>query len=224
MGILEALTILFAPDDCLSCSREGSLLCDSCFRFVPPLPYRCLICAVVTDSSAICNACLAHQPYEGLQVATHYSGLAKLLVASLKFRGNRSAGRIMAQMLVSGTRLNESTIIAHMPATTAHVRQRGFDQAAVIAKHIVRINGGSFASVLRRSGSRHQFGSDRSTRLKQLATTLRVTGNMSGKRIVLVDDVVTTGASLRAATEVLLAAGAERVDCLVFAQAMKTDK
>lgn len=225
MGILETLTAMFAPDDCLQCGREGSLLCADCFAYVPSLPNRCLVCSARAPEAAICKTCLPEQPYSSLGVAAHYSGIARLLVACLKFRGNQSAARIMGLVMSRKVgALADQVLITHMPATTAHVRQRGFDQAALIAKRLALLSGRSYASVIRRSGSWHQLGADRQTRLIQLSAALRVTQNVAGRHVLLVDDVVTTGSSLKAATEVLLAAGAERVDCLVFAQAFTAKK
>jgi len=219
MSIIERLTTLFAPDDCLLCGREGALLCHGCQPKLPPPVGRCFRCQRAT-SGAACKHCLESAGLNSLHVATNYSGASKLLVACLKFRGNQSAARIMASVMYSGTPLFTEALIVNMPATTAHIRQRGFDQSALIARHLSRRTQQRYTVALRRSGQHHQLGAGREQRLQQLSSSLSVRSVIRDRRIILVDDVLTTGASLSAAAHALLAAGAQAVDAVVFAQSI----
>lgn len=222
MSILESLTALFAPDDCLVCGREGSLLCASCFTQLPSLPGRCFGCHQQIVNGVACGTCLSLSGCISMSAAASYDGSAKQLVGWLKFRGNQSAARIMAACMASGpVDLPPSALLVHVPATTEHIRQRGFDQAELITRELSRLLRLPRASLLRRTGHKHQLGADRQTRLAQLqdTVTVRRPDRCRGVAVVLVDDVLTTGSSIHAATEVLLAAGATRVDAVAFAQA-----
>lgn len=98
---------------------------------------------------------------------------------------------------------------------------RGYDQARLIARACARQADLPHASLLLRLGQQRQVGLKRQQRLSQLeqAFEIRNTERVRGAHIMLVDDVVTTGATLEAATKVLKAAGANRVEAIAFAQA-----
>ena len=160
-------------------------------------------------------------PCTTITASTGYHGLAKQLVTSLKFLGKQSAARIMAEHMATRLLPAPTVILTHMPATTSHIRQRGYDQAELITYHLARLTGCRRLTLLARSGQQHQLGSKREQRLSQLTRALRVkhASRISGKHIIVIDDVLTTGSSVRAAATVLVAAGAARVDVLTFAQA-----
>jgi ComF family protein len=230
MSLLERLTALFAPDECLSCRREGQLLCEDCSVLLAGPVGACFGCYTDIDiGSVACRTCLQQSGCSSIRAAVDYQGVAKQLVTSLKFIGNQSAARIMAdRMLASWATLIgpplTDVLITHVPATTEHIRQRGYDQAALLARSLAHQTGAARATLLARTGHRHQLGASRHERLAQLTGALRVrqTSLLSGSSVLLVDDVLTTGASIRAATNVLLKAGAKQVNVLVFAQSAAT--
>ncbi|MDB5169974.1 MAG: putative Phosphoribosyltransferase [Candidatus Saccharibacteria bacterium] len=221
MSLIDTLTSLFAPDDCLSCRREGSLLCGVCAKALHQPPGTCFECYAAIDG-IVCSACLQRSGCGSITAAADYQGVAKQLVASLKFLGNQSAAKVMAERMMNVYAPPPDTLVIHMPATAQHIRQRGYDQAALLAKQIVRLSRCSRASLLVRHGRQHQLGSDRRERLTQLQNVLHVKRQESiqGRHVLLVDDVLATGASVKAATAALLGAGAARVDVLVFAQSI----
>ena len=223
MSILERFTSLFAPDDCLNCGREGALLCRACLPALPSLKDRCFGCQTQIKGAG-CPACMQSAGLTQLAATADYAGPAKLLVASLKFRGNQSAARLMAVRMAYY--LPSDALLVHMPATTAHVRERGFDQSHLIARHLSRLSGLPYNDLLRRHGHQHQLGASRQERLRQLSAALSVPSprQVAGKHVVLVDDVLTTGSSLTAAVAVLRQAGASRVDAVVFAQSLHMGK
>ena len=219
MSFLERLTSLFAPDDCLLCGREGSLLCAQCATALCPPPGICFGCGCQINGVG-CPACLQDSGLSSLAAAARYTGVARALVAQLKFNGNQSAAGIMTRAM--SAYVPEDCVIVHMPATAPHIRQRGYDQAQLMVKRLQPPRMAQRASVLARTGDKHQLGARRDERLQQLQSSLRVTKPelVRGRRVLVVDDVLTTGSSLRAAAASLLAAGASRVDGLVFAQAV----
>jgi ComF family protein len=161
-------------------------------------------------------------------VSTNYEFAAQKLIKIYKFGHQRPAAESLAGLMVK-TLLNFNDIndlqsldyvIVPVPTASSRIRQRGFDHSAHLARQIaIRLNY-QFSNALTRLGQTRQVGAERSTRLKQPfgSYLVRYSHMVNGQNILLVDDVVTTGATLRAATRVLRAAGAARVDALVFAK------
>ncbi len=150
------------------------------------------------------------------------------MVWKLKFGRAQSCGAEIAKLTVERLRLNEKLagrhvdlLVTHAPTATSRVRQRGYDQAALIAKSLASNADIPCASLLRRRGHQEQIGATKQQRAMQLAGAFYTVrqDKIVGKHIILVDDVITTGATLESAARVLLDVGARRVDAIVFAQA-----
>lgn len=224
MLILDKLISLYAPFNCLGCGIENkALLCPICTQTIPPVPSRCYRCMAVTHDYAVCDRCRRYTPLRHVTVAVHYDGVAKELLHTAKYeRAVHGLSEIAEIMKDHMEHLYEEgyDYIVPVPTATSRVRQRGYDQAEVLASHIARGIAIPNASLLLRFGQAHQVGAGRITRLKQLqgAFRLKDTAKVSGRRLLLVDDVITTGATLEAAAAVLKKAGAARVDAIVFAQ------
>jgi ComF family protein len=111
------------------------------------------------------------------------------------------------------------TLLVPVPTATQRARQRGYDQADLLARELSEILGLPHQYLLSRLGQARQVGTGRKQRAAQLAKAFRVKGRVPiNSHIMLVDDVVTTGATLEAAATILKKAGAKRVDAVIFAQ------
>lgn len=221
MSIIDYFIGRLAPYDCLGCGLEGYLICSACLAKMPSASERCYRCYVPSPGSATCVTCLTPDCPEIVRVFTPYEGIAKDILWKLKSGGAQAAAREMASLLLPLVPIRPDLLVVHLPTATSRVRQRGYDQARLLARSLAKQARLPYANVLARSGQAHQVGASRAQRLAQLTDAFRVTGawRVHGAHILLVDDVLTTGASFEAATRALKAAGALRVDAIAFARA-----
>lgn len=238
MKLMDKIVGGLAPHECLECNAEGRLLCMSCRDRLPQALPRCYRCHEVSELNWTCRSCKAASPLASVHAATIYDAAAKDLVWRLKFGRTRSAATEIAGIIAARLPLARSIvrlrhhmaqfigsrpiIITHAPTANARVRQRGYDQAQLIAEALAKHCGAAYTPLLVRRGKQKQVGADRSQRVEQLRRAYRPINRreIAGAHIILVDDVLTTGATLESAAQALLDAGARRVYGVVFAQAV----
>ncbi len=224
MALIDRLISTIAPHECVQCGREGSLLCAWCLPDAcPALPSRCYRCQRLSSFSRVCEKCRTKTKLSHVWVRTEYEGVGKELVRLLKFERNQAAAERISLLMSEGLPyLSENTFIVHVPTTTVHVRQRGYDQAKLIASKLSVLLSRRHLALLARTGQTHQVGSRRIERVTQLEGAFHPLRKhlIKGAHIVLVDDVITTGATIEEAARTLRKAGAKRVDAVVFARAV----
>ena len=204
-AIGSALGGLLAPPVCWSCSglsRRGDPLCGGCHASLHRLgPEQVLLCGVPVWAPLA------------------YSGPARDLVRALKFRGAIALADAMAAQIVANapTGLLAAELVP-VPLHPRRLRKRGYNQAAAIAEAVGRRVGIPVVDCLVRAGpSITQVGRDRAERKAGPAGSVRHEGG-APERALLVDDVVTTGATLGACRDALLAHGAHEVAAVCFAR------
>jgi ComF family protein len=221
MFILERVIAGVAPHACLNCGSEGGLLCEWCFSdCFPPVPPRCYKCYAATSDSAVCAKCCHKTPLKRVWVRTDYDGLARQLVHAFKFERMQATGTIIAEYLQTTIPYMQNAMIVPIPTASSRLRQRGYDHAKLIAKELSRKTGLPRSALLARHGQTRQVGTKRAERLQQTQGAFRLSKPklIKDAHILLVDDVVTTGATLEEAARTLKRAGAKTVDAVVFAQ------
>jgi len=221
MSIIDSLTSVLAPHSCLACNAEKYILCPKCANQLPPLPARCYRCQTASPGFLTCPACRADSRLRSVRVTAAYKSTAKALIWKLKLNGTQAAAKVMAQRLAPLIETNGPiAMLVPVPTATNRQRQRGYDQAKLLVHELARQTRLPYRDCLARHGQTHQHGLPRRDRLRQLAAAFRVTrpSAVKGAHIILVDDVVTTGATLEAAAQVLKNAGAADIDAVVFAQ------
>jgi len=223
MSIIEQIVRVIAPFTCLGCRLEADrLLCDSCLELLPKVPSRCYRCRAVTEDYATCPDCRSRTALREVMVYAHHQGLVKELIHRMKYEraqaGTREAAVLLVPLLPD---LPKDAVLVHVPTATGRVRSRGYDHARLIARELSRRSRMAHATLLGRHGQAHQVGASRAERLRQLEGAFRPlrVDLIRGRQIILVDDVLTTGATLETAARVLRRAGAARVSAVVLAQA-----
>lgn len=221
MNPLERLISVVAPFSSLGCGKEGTILCNICSAdLLGTIPSRCYRCHVATSQYAVCANCKRKVALKHVWVATEYAGIIKDLVRVYKFERAKAAHGVIASLLDEFLPLlPPETIVTYVPTTTSRVRQRGYDQSRLIARSLAYKRGLLFDDILLRASNTRQVGSGRKDRFAQLegAFEIKQISKVNNQRILLVDDVLTTGATLESASKVLSEAGAKVIDAIVFA-------
>ena len=220
MSIFDSLISKFAPHLCLGCGYEGSIICVQCIAAFEKIPDRCYRCQAAAAEFVTCQTCRKTSDLQQVWVATAYEDLAKQLVWRLKFDGAQAATATMADQMLPLLSRETNAWLVPVSTASARARSRGYDQAKLLAKQLSRRSRLPYVDCLRRSGKTHQVGSSRQQRLQQLhgAFSVKQRAIPAGAKIILVDDIVTTGATLEAAASALKQAGATEISALAFAQ------
>lgn len=219
--MISNILSLFTPYDCLICGHEGDLVCAYCLPDMgEPIPSRCYRCQATTLDYALCQKCHQTSTLKHVRIYTQYKGCAQQLIYTLKYGHARDATLVIANCLAEFN-FNSQAVLVPIPTATRRRRMRGFDQSELITKHLAQKTGLLMVGALSRSGQSRQVGSKRAQRLEQVQSVFRAVKLtlVKDKTVILVDDVLTTGATIEAAARVLRAAGAKQVDAIIFAQA-----
>ena len=214
-------------------------------NWVFPPDVLCLACDRAIGNDAACGVCPACQDAlarlrekreeldrgeqtlpEGIDyvhAAYSYEGPARVLIRRLKFESVRAAAVPLAEeMAYLGA--GEEELIVPVPTDELRKRKRGFNQSTLLAHHMARTLGMPMEEALKRVSRRApQRGLDARQRKKNLEGCMRADDRVSGKRILLIDDVYTTGATVLEAARALHAAGAKSVGVICAARTSLDD-
>lgn len=202
------------------------------------LPQRCVICQQ-NSRRALCEGCLVALPREGVErqppefcdalwVVGHYAAPLDELVQALKYREQWSYGRWLGELMAAefGPHAPEVAGVVPMPLHPSRLKKRGFNQASELAKPIARALQAKvrYQWLIRERDTPSQVGQNREQRQHNLRGAFRATGDVRGQRILLVDDVMTTGSTLSEAARTLKASGAAWVGAAVLCRAGYADR
>lgn len=170
-----------------------------------------------------CLSCRAEAPaYDGARSCVHYRGTARALVHLLKYEQVRTAAPWIAAALAA-VPLPDVDVIVPVPLGPGRRRRRGFNQSEAIARALARrrrLRLAPAAALARRRETAPQSGLDAEARRRNVEGAFRARGKeVAGRRILLVDDVLTTGATAGACATALKRAGAAAVHVLTYARA-----
>lgn len=211
------------PARCLVCSEPGQPgrdLCAACEATLPWSGPACARCALPLAGPGAGCTC-GRSPLDAVQAAFLYRWPVDDLLRRLKFHQDLAAGRLLAGLMVArlaARPLAPGCVMVPVPLHPRRLRQRGHDQAAELARPLARALGLPCRRLLRRRiATAPQSELDAAARRRNLRNAFECVAP-APEHVVLVDDVMTTGATLRAAAAALRRAGARRIEARVCAR------
>ena len=214
----SALDLAF-PASCAGCGREGEALCSAC---LPSLDAR----LELPGGVPIGLPADLPEPLLQIEWCAPFAGPVRAALHQLKYSGERRLARPLGEAAARRwARVGEgATMVVPVPVHAARERQRGYDQAALIAEVAAATLGLPCVGALERArATRAQFELDRNERSANVTGAFRVRGrrgdaSVTGQWVLLVDDVITTGATLAACGVALVDCGASAVSAITVAR------
>ena len=240
-NMAKAMFHLVLPPRCLGCddmvANQGGL-CSACWAELPLIdgpvcqrtgsPLAFDLGEAITSAEAIADPPL----YRKMRVASRYDGTAQKLILSLKFHDRLDLAKPLAGFMARAGAglLEEADILIPVPLHRQRFISRRFNQADLLSREISDLSGVPCAlqAIERIRPTRQQTSLQRDERHRNVEGAFKVPAeqaiNVHGKRVVLIDDVVTTGATVSACVRALLREKAAHVDVLAFAKVVDADK
>jgi ComF family protein len=240
MRLQAALQVLYPPQ-CISCSApvlSDFGLCADCWRETPFIAgLVCDQCGVPLpgdngDEAVLCDDCMAiARPWAQGRAALSYRDNGRRLVLALKHGDRMDLARPASGWMLKAARpiLQPGMLVVPVPLHWFRLVRRRFNQAALLSRGIARAAGLEHCpdALVRKRSTGSQEGKTRDARFANLVGAFQVPksreGRVEGRHILLVDDVMTSGATFAGATEALYAAGARSVSVLCLARVAKDD-
>jgi ComF family protein len=215
----HAVTDLLFPPRCAVCRCPGYELCSDCQASFKLLPQPiCSVCSKPLEFPGVCDTCSENPPaFISVKSVFVYQGAARQAILSFKYKGRSQLAPLLAELATSHVSLpiSEALNVCAVPMHASRLAERGFNQAALLACELARIWDLPLlrpAALTRIRNTSTQVELDLKSRMENVRGAFfaqpELVNNLS---ILLIDDICTTSATLRACSEVLSAAGAESV-------------
>lgn len=215
---LGSILDVVCPHSCRGCGHLGDVLCGCCKNdiFLSHLPI-CPFCKrILEENEGKCKNC--ETTLKGIYTVGWREGVLAKLIKDFKYQAVRACGRELAELMDMTLPKMEGMTVIPLPTIGRHVRERGLDHTLILAKKLAKRRSWKCEQILRRKTDTVQVGTKAAEREKQAQDTYEIGGKIDPKkRYLLVDDVWTTGATIRAAENVLRGAGALEISAAVLA-------
>ena len=225
MNLGSAALDLVYPPRCALCERLGTFLCEGCVEGLSRADGRRCDACWLPLRGAKCAACAEHPTsLSRLRSVFRYEGDVRRLVHAFKFGGQSALGKALAAQLAGCYHeyALAADVVVAVPLTGSRRRSRGYNQAALVAREVAREIGLPAADALRRRGNATPQAASATAEQRRsnvVGVFEPVKGaDVTGQRVLLIDDVATTGATLGACADMLSAMGARGVIGLTLAR------
>lgn len=217
---------LLFPPRCVGCGKEGAFICAACVGALPRLsPPLCPSCGRPIIQDELCSFCRRWKlDIDGIRSAFAFQGVLRQAVHQFKYGGFKALALPLARLLAEylGSKPLPADVLVPVPLHPRRLRERGYNQSGLLARELCRLTGLPVEEdeLLRLRNSRAQVGARDSD--ERRSNVLGAFGYRSeklrGRRVLLIDDVCTTGATLNSCAVALKKGGAVSVWGLVLAR------
>lgn len=221
----ENLINLFFPEKCVICSKQGAFLCPNCFAKLTLIETQtCPRCNRISTKGRLCPRCRPKVALSGVVSWSYFKDQnIKDLIHAYKYEKLSAMAPLLAEQLINLINKNQLKfdLIAFVPLSRKRLAWRGFNQAELLALEISTKTGKAVVTNLKKNNdTKTQVGLAKKQREKNLSSAFELSNGekLVGKRILLVDDVITTGTTLNEVAKVLRRAGAREVWAIVLAK------
>ena len=213
------------PQACVVCAAASgnAMICNACAASMPTIGDACPRCALASPGNATCGACLSKSPaFDATIAAWRYAFPADRLLHAFKYGGRLALAEPLARAVADAVRARNASLpdcLVAMPLAARRQRERGFNHAHELARRLSSYVAVPLAHELRRTrDTPPQAGLTLRERARNVRDAFEAGAGVSGHAVAIVDDVMTTGATLGAAALALRNAGAVRVDAWIVAR------
>lgn len=217
---------LLYPPRCVGCRRPGADLCAACLEQIPRVePPFCTRCGDRATADGLCARCrVSPLQIECIRSVAYFEGTLREALHHLKYRHRTALAGPLGDLLATYWRQHamSADVIVPVPLHAARLRERGYNQAALLAREMARRTGLALdgRTLVRQRATAPQVELDAEQRRENVRDAFCCSGHaLAGKRVLLIDDVCTTGATLEACAVALYEGGACSVQALTVARA-----
>lgn len=214
------------PQQCLLCTAAvvATPVCKDCYLHLPWLAQaHCPQCALPTATGNVCGACLSHPPrFDSVCAAFAYVWPLAPLIHQYKYAGNLVLAQFFGRVLAQSAAKHQVDLLIPMPLAPTRLRSRGFNQALEVARVLSKLTGVALAAnaCRRVRDSTPQAMLPWNERVRNIRGAFVCDADLRGKRVAVVDDVMTTGATLNELARNLRQAGAAEIQGWVVARTL----
>ncbi len=219
--MIEHILDTISPHRCCSCHEIGQLLCGSCRQTIVSEPLEgCLFCSKPCGERGVCLQC--PDLFDQVWGVGERLGELKLLGDAYKFDNARAGAAELAALLDARLPLVPSDVhIVGIPTSSQTIRRRGFDHVGLVVKQLAKLRSLPVAHVLVRESTATLHFLNKTERQKLAPHLFSVKSGAIPEKVLLVDDIVTTGTTLYSAARLLRSAGVQHLYAAVIAKQPK---
>jgi len=225
-SIISVILSIFFPRICYSCGEVGSYLCDFCLNKKITLKriQDCHVCKrPLLKNKFLHESCSQKTYLKGVVVALSYNKFVEHLIAEFKYEFVSDLKELFSSFIVGRFKSSKlklkNFVVTYVPLTKSRERWRGYNQSKILAKSFSKPLGFEFGDLLERvKFNKSQVGLKRVERLKNVENSFVLKSEVDGNNVLIIDDVMTTGATLEECAKVLKKNGAKEIFGLVVAR------
>ncbi len=216
------------PPVCCNCEQRGFVFCPECFSKIETLyGHLCHTCGYpIKGKNKTCHRCKENPPaYDEARSWAVFSGVARKALLSLKYNRNLALGHLLARPLVDIIRNSnwQIDLVVPVPISWSRLRQRGYNQSACISRAVAReLNLPHTTRAIQRvKQTETQIALDVNERFMNLMDAFNgITAKLNERSVLIIDDVITTGATMQNCAVAVKNAGAKKIYCLSVARTL----